>query len=157
MVRGSRVTATPDAPVVYVSPTCPHCRALLTQIKRSSHSDSCRFVNVDEALRLPRFVDRVPLLFDGESVYTDEPLFKLFPMRSKRQSAPHDAGTDLTQDAVAAVDPGPGLGGSFSSAFAGLDGAEAPAGNMWLVDGAHDAIETPECEPMPKKEAKGAS
>ena len=102
MSRVAVASATPDAPIVYVSPSCNHCRALLDVLNRSGKGNTCRFVNIDAVQRLPTFVDRVPLLFDGTSVHTDSALFDLF---QKPTAA----------DAVAAVDPGPGLCGGFSS------------------------------------------
>ena len=135
-----------DRPVVFVSPSCNHCRRLLQSIEQSGAGDSYKFVNVDKEKRLPRFVDRVPLMFDGHKVLSDESLFQMF------ESAAPAPTSFMAEPKVA---PSAGISGVFSSSYAAL-GADAEclddqidAGNLWLVDGKHDGIETPDCKPMP--------
>jgi hypothetical protein len=137
-----------DRPVVFVSPSCGHCRALVNIIERSGAGDSYRFINVQTERKLPAFVDRVPLMFDGRDIHTDEPLFRMFSGARPQPSS---------QMAEPQVAPSSGLDGAFSSSFSPLQGAESAcgavgAGNMWLVDGPHDSIETPDSEPMPTKD-----
>ena len=136
-----------DRPVVYVSPTCRFCKALVNAIERSGVGDSYRFVNINREKSLPKFVDRVPLMFDGRDVHTDNALFALFseagPAPSSRMAEPQ-------------VAPSSGLDSVFSNSFSALDdgtmGDAMGAGNLWLVGEQYDRIETPESEPLPKKD-----
>lgn len=136
-----------DKPVVFVSPSCKYCKSLIERIDRSGAGDSYRFVNVNREKALPKFVDRVPLMFDGRNIRTDSDLFDLF-----REAGPGPSSTM----AAPQVAPSSGLEGVFSNSFSALDDAVAgdtmQAGNLWLVDESHDSIETPECKPMPEKE-----
>lgn len=131
--------------MVFVSPTCEHCRSLMTVIEQSGIGDSYRFVNVNKAKSLPPFVDRVPLMFDGRDVHTDKELFDIF-----RRPRP-GASARMAQPQVA---PSVALGGNFSSSFSALDGGydDVSGGNLWMVDAEHESIETPDSEPLPKKE-----
>lgn len=142
-------------PTLYLSPSCRHCRALMGLVERTGgkgkNVEVRRFVNIGGGVTLPDYVDRVPLLADGRgNVVTDEALFRLFETPRKNGN----------RNAVAAarepdgVVPSSGL--DFSSSFSNLGGDMMDddsmlTGNMWLVDGEYDAIETPESEPMPKK------
>lgn len=113
-----------------------------------------RFVNVKKAASLPGYVDRVPLLFDGRKVVTDDALFGLFsqPRRVESNSA-------IKTHREAGVSPSSGLENAFSTAFSNVDDDAGDAnalgcGNMWLVNGDYDAIDTPESEPMPTKDSQ---
>lgn len=135
-----------ERPIIYVSTSCRHCRALISAIERAGVGDSYKFVNVKDAHDLPRFVDRVPLMFDGRDVHTDKALFRMFTGSRPGPSA---------QMVQPQVSPSSGLLGTFSSSFSALDGNaehdDVAAGNLWMVDAAHESIETPDAEPMPKK------
>jgi hypothetical protein len=148
--------------VVYVSGACKHSRNLLDLMERTGFADSFSFVNVDTLRKLPRFVDRVPLLYDGSSIVTDEDLFDMFNFSSP--AAARDGPTNTA----------PGMGGraggivggkveaaeslcgnAFETTFDDVSGVGQRAGmrnSCWRLDEAHDRIETPECQPMPSRD-----
>lgn len=135
-----------------MSPTCGHCKSLFRLIDKSEMGDSYQFVNVNAVTKLPAFVDRVPLMYDGRDVHTDAALFGLFN---------RDAPAPSVQAVEPQVAPNAGFDGAFSSSFSvledGMDTDPALAGSMWLVDGQHEGIPTPESEPMPSKSDQNAS
>lgn len=139
-----------ERPLVYVSATCEHSRNLLSLMERTGFADAYSFVNVDKAKDLPSFVDRVPLLFDGASVVTDEELFNMFS----------DASSAVASDnpAPERIEPADTMCGSaFETSYDSVGGVgdgrqEAmKRDSCWRLDEAHERIRTPECEPMPKR------
>ena len=133
-----------SSPVVYVSPSCQHSRALIGLIKKTGFAEAYSFVNVDKAPRLPKFVDRVPLLYDGASVVTDSALFDMF-------TSPTSASATALPPSIAPLDSA--SSGAFVDALRLDDDSgsvEPVSTGAWLHS--EQRIETPECEPMPKKE-----
>lgn len=135
--------------MVYVSAKCAHSRSLIKLVERTGFADAYSFVNVDTARGLPPYVDRVPLMFDGTNVVTDERLFDLFSGASGSSSA--RAATNADESA-----PVNALGSAFASSFGRLDGSDiSEMGGIqsqaaWLHD--TQKIETPDSEPFPSKE-----
>lgn len=139
-----------ERPVVYVSASCKHSRHLVALMERTGFADSYAFVNVDTEPRLPKFVDRVPLLYDGVTVVTDEDLFEMFSDASAAVAQPSNGNPSQ-------IEPADTLCGSaFETAYDTV----ATAGHVhkrdscWRLDEPHEKIATPECQPMPERDRK---
>ena len=142
-----------ERPVVYVSAACSHSRNLLDLMERTGFAGSYSFVNVDTERRLPKFVDRVPLLYDGNAVVTDEALFDMFSMSSTAAAQP-----DTHDGRIEAADML--CGSAFETAYdvvATGDAEVATRDSCWRLDEPHAKIVTPECQPMPDRDQKKAS
>ena len=139
--------------MVYVSAACDHSRNLLNLMERTGFADSYSFVNVDTERRLPKFVDRVPLLYDGNAVVTDEALFDMFSMSSTAAAQPN-----TQQGRIEAADML--CGSAFETAYDVVDTAGdevATRDSCWRLDEPHAKIMTPECQPMPDRDQKNSS
>ena len=133
-----------SVPVVYVSAACNHSRAILQLIERTGFADAYSFVNVDKAKGIPRFVDRVPLLYDGVNVITDSQLFDMF-VNVTNESA--GAQSPMAPE-IAPVDSGTGFGGAFSRLDGSSDNLGIQSAGSWL-NSPPERIETPDSEPLP--------
>lgn len=157
-----------DKPIVYMSATCRHSRELLGLIEKTGFADAYSFVNVDRARKLPDFVDRVPLLYNGATIVTDQSLFNMFADATSvvgtTQGASHHTATrhpqssKPTQAGVAAPNIAPAdtlCGGAFSSMYSLVSGEGSKslrADSCWRLDEHHESIDTPDCEPMPSRD-----
>lgn len=145
-----------ERPVVYVSASCNHSRSLLDLMERAGFADSYSFVNVDKERRLPKFVDRVPLLYDGNAVVTDEALFDMFCQSTTAAAQPgsHHA-CDGHIEAADSL-----CGSAFETAYdvVATEGGEVPTrDSCWRLDEPHAKITTPECQAMPNRDQKSES
>jgi hypothetical protein len=135
-----------SVPVVYVSAACNHSRAILQLIERTGFADAYAFVNVDKAKQIPKFVDRVPLLYDGVNVITDSQLFDMFmSVTGQAAGSPSPMAPE-----IAPVDSamGTGFGGSFSTLDGTNDNLGIQSAGSWL-NSPQERIETPDSEPLP--------
>ena len=131
-------------PVVYVSARCKHSRQLVELIERAGVADAYTFVNVDQTRRIPKFVDRIPLMVYDNQIFTDDALFELF---LQPQPQPQDP---QSMD----VDPADNLcSGNFSETYSLLDGSHSGQrlDTCWRLDQCHEKIDTPESKPFPEK------
>lgn len=135
---------------MYLSASCKHSRALLDVMERTGFADSYAFVNVDRERRLPRFVDRVPLLYDGNKVITDEALFDMFTNACASTDAPGTAGDCPIQAADSLC------GSAFQTSYDVISNGTPvnQRDSCWRLDETHEQIVTPECQPMPSREQK---
>lgn len=135
---------------MYLSASCKHSRTLLDLMERTGFADSYAFVNVDRARKLPRFVDRVPLLYDGNKVVTDEDLFDMFTnaFASAETSGRPEAGTQI--EAADSL-----CGSAFQTSYDVISsGIPTKRDSCWRLDESYDKIVTPECQPMPSRDQK---
>lgn len=132
---------------LFVSSRCPHSRALVGMLDKHGLESAFRFVDVDTATRIPAFVDRVPLLYTGRDVVTDEALFDYVSQRAG-DTPPREGPTDPS------IAPADNLcGGPFSESYSLLTNTEPKRmDNTWRLDEDHGKIPTPDSDPFPEKE-----
>jgi hypothetical protein len=125
-------------------------------MERTGFADSYSFVNVDNERSLPKYVDRVPLLYDGNAVVTDEELFDMFYMSSSAAARPGTA--HANGGSIEAADTL--CGSAFETSYDAVttEGSQAPVrDSCWQLNEPHDQILTPDCQPMPSRDQKKES
>lgn len=104
----------------------------MKSIEEVGMSSAYEYVDASKVRVLPQYVDRVPLLFDGQTVTSDEDLFNLF----KGGAIPSSNGP---------------VDSKFSASYSDIEGISSKLDNVWDLESEYEPITTPECEPMPKK------